>query len=100
MGTPKYLMNLRTFVLMSFLSIGVSHGTGFSISPVVFEFATSDRADVMTVTSSVDQRKAFELAVFTWTQVDGKDVRRDPDGRVDITGRTGKVVVRFGVEKR
>ena len=33
-------------------------------------------------------------------QVDGKEVRRDADGRVDLTGRSGKLVVRFGVEKR
>lgn len=74
MGTHKYLMNLRTFVLIIFLSVGVCHSTGFSVSPVVFEFAASDRADVMTVSSSVDQRKAFEIAVFMWTQVHGQDV--------------------------
>lgn len=37
---------------------------------------------------------------ITGVSIGGTEVKRDADGRVDLTGRTGKVVVRFGVEKR
>ena len=51
-----------------------SHATGFSVSPIIFEFGVRDRTEVLSVESSVDERKAFEVTVVRWTQVDGKDV--------------------------
>jgi hypothetical protein len=37
---------------------------------------------------------------ITGARIGDIEVRRDADGRVDLTGRTGKVTVRFAVEKR
>ena len=36
----------------------------------------------------------------TGVRIGEEEVRRDADGRVDLTGRTGTVTVRFGVEKK
>ena len=48
--------------------------TGFAVSPVLLEFPAQERSEVMTITSAVDQRKAFEVEVLRWRQVDGKDI--------------------------
>jgi hypothetical protein len=37
---------------------------------------------------------------ITGVRIGDDELRRDADGRVDLTGRTGKVTVRFAVEKR
>jgi hypothetical protein len=37
---------------------------------------------------------------ITGVRIGGEDVRRDADGRVDLTGQTGKWTVRFAVAKR
>ena len=73
MVTTKKTMDWWLAMLLCFASASVCQSTGFSVTPVVFEFAASDRADTLNITSSVDQKKAFEVAVFLWTQTDGKD---------------------------
>ena len=72
-----YLVGWRGLLLALILSITsstASRATGFAVSPVMFEFAARDKADTMTITSAIDQRKAFEVEIFRWRQVDGKDV--------------------------
>jgi len=37
---------------------------------------------------------------ITDVRIDDTELKRDADGRVDLTGRTGTVVVRFAVARR
>ena len=65
-------------LVVAFVSLGAL-ATGFSASPVSFEFEPKDRADVITIVSNTAQQKAFELVILRWKQLDGTDIYEPTD---------------------
>ena len=48
--------------------------TGLTVSPLRIELAAQDRAQTINVNNGTDRLMAIQGRVFSWTQVDGKDV--------------------------